>query len=32
LFHEIHNEPEQAQVIAEIVSWLEARLEATPVG
>jgi alpha-beta hydrolase superfamily lysophospholipase len=27
LFHEIHNEPEQGQVIAEIVSWLEAHLK-----
>lgn len=32
LFHEIHNEPEQAEVIAQIISWLEARLEPTPVG
>lgn len=32
LFHEIHNEPEQAEVIAEIASWLEARLEALPIG
>jgi len=26
-FHEIHNEPEQAGVIAQIVSWLETRIE-----
>lgn len=26
LFHEIHNEPEQAEVIAEMVTWLEAHL------
>lgn len=25
LYHEIHNEPEQAQVLEEIVSWLQAR-------
>jgi alpha-beta hydrolase superfamily lysophospholipase len=30
LFHEIHNEPEQAEVIAELVSWLEAHVESTP--
>lgn len=30
LFHEIHNEPEQAEVIAQIVSWLEARIETVP--
>jgi alpha-beta hydrolase superfamily lysophospholipase len=27
LFHEIHNEPEQAEVIAQIVSWLEAHVD-----
>ena len=27
LFHEIHNEPEQAEVIGLMISWLEARLE-----
>jgi alpha-beta hydrolase superfamily lysophospholipase len=29
LFHEIHNEPEQAEVIAQIVSWVEAHLQPT---
>ncbi len=30
LFHEIHNEPEQHEVIAQIVSWLEAHVESAP--
>jgi alpha-beta hydrolase superfamily lysophospholipase len=30
LFHEIHNEPEKDQVIDQIISWLEARIESTP--
>jgi len=27
LYHEIHNEPEQAQVLADITTWLEQHLE-----
>jgi alpha-beta hydrolase superfamily lysophospholipase len=30
LFHEIHNEPEQAEVIRQMISWLEARLAPIP--
>ena len=26
LFHEVHNEPEQARVLADIVAWLDAHL------
>ncbi len=26
LFHEIHHEPEQAQVFADVLAWIEARL------
>jgi alpha-beta hydrolase superfamily lysophospholipase len=28
LYHELHNEPEQAQVFADIAAWLQARLRA----
>lgn len=29
-FHEVHNEPEQSEVIDRIISWLEAHLEPVP--
>ena len=30
LYHELHNEPEQQEVLDGIVAWLDAHLEAVP--
>jgi acylglycerol lipase len=30
LYHDLHNEPEQQEVLDGIVAWLDAHLEAVP--